>query len=127
MRQPDALLHQTQRHARHDARRDGKHGPVHRLARLPIPLSAFRQRQPRGRDARAERLAQPPQQRCERNGLEAGLGGEVDGEGEGEAFGDVVDEEGEEDGEAERGVGVVGRVGDEAFGEFVQCNGDRGL
>jgi len=31
-----------------------------------------------------------------------------------------VDEEGEEDGEAEGGVGVVGGVGDEAFGDFVQ-------
>lgn len=38
-----------------------------------------------------------------------------------------MDEEGEEDGEAERGVGVVGCVGDEAFGDFVQGDGGAGL
>lgn len=38
-----------------------------------------------------------------------------------------MDEEGEKDGEAEVGVGVVGRVGDEAFGKFVQGDGYGGL
>ena len=38
-----------------------------------------------------------------------------------------MDEEGEEDGEAEARVGVVGGVGDEAFGEFVEGYGDGGL
>jgi len=38
-----------------------------------------------------------------------------------------VDKEGEEDGDAEFGVGVVGGVGDEPFGEFVQGYGDGGL
>ena len=38
-----------------------------------------------------------------------------------------MDEEGEEDGEAEAWVRVVGGVGDEAFGEFVQGYGDGGL
>ena len=38
-----------------------------------------------------------------------------------------MDEEGEEDGDAEGGVGVVGRVGDEAFGEFMQGDSDAGL
>jgi len=38
-----------------------------------------------------------------------------------------VDEERHEDAEAEFRVGVVGGVGDEAFGEFVQGDGDGGL
>lgn len=38
-----------------------------------------------------------------------------------------MDEEGEEDGEAEGGVGVVGCVGDEAFGDFVEGDGRAGL
>ena len=38
-----------------------------------------------------------------------------------------MDEEGEEDGEAEAWVRVVGGVGDEAFGEFVEGYGDGGL
>lgn len=38
-----------------------------------------------------------------------------------------MDEKRHEDAEAEFGVGVVGGVGDEAFGEFVQGDGDGGL
>ena len=38
-----------------------------------------------------------------------------------------MDEERHEDAEAEFGVCVVGGVGDEAFGEFVQGDGDGGL
>jgi hypothetical protein len=38
-----------------------------------------------------------------------------------------VDEEGEEDGEAEARVGVVGRVGYEAFGDFVESDCGAGL
>lgn len=38
-----------------------------------------------------------------------------------------MDEEGEEDGEAQARVGVVGGVGYEALGEFVQGYGDGGL
>lgn len=35
-----------------------------------------------------------------------------------------MDEESEEDGDAEAGVGVVGSVGDEAFWDFVEGDGD---
>lgn len=38
-----------------------------------------------------------------------------------------MDEEGEKDGEAQGGVSVVGCVGDEAFGDFVEGDGDAGL
>lgn len=38
-----------------------------------------------------------------------------------------MDEECHEDAEAEGRVGVVGGVGDEAFGEFVEGNGDGSL
>lgn len=50
------------------------------------------------------------------HGFCAGVQSEVEGQSHGEAFGYVVDEEGEEDCDAEFGVGVVGGVGDEAFG-----------
>lgn len=38
-----------------------------------------------------------------------------------------MDEEGHEDGEAEGWIGVIGRVGDEALGDFVEGDGDGGL
>ena len=125
MRQIQTLAEQLQRHTRHDARRHGKHGPIHPILGLPIAIA--RAPEPQRRDSGSERLRQSSQHERGGHGGEAVVEREVEGEGEGETFGDVVDEEGEEDGEAEFGVGVVGGVGDEALGEFVQGDGDGGL
>ena len=38
-----------------------------------------------------------------------------------------MDEEGQENGEAEAGVGVVSRIGDETFGDFMEGDGDASL
>jgi len=76
--------------------------------------------EPQRCDTSTEGLADTTQDGRDEHGFPAGADGEVERQSESEAFGDVVDEEGEEDGEAEGGVGVVGGVGDEAFGNFVQ-------
>jgi len=125
MRQIQTLAKQLQRHARHDAGRDGEHAAVHPFARAPVALP--RELEPQRGDAGAQGLRQAAEDEGDEHGLEAVVDGEVEGQGHGEAFGDVVDEEGEEDGEAELGIGVVGGVGDEAFGELVQGDGDGGL
>lgn len=61
------------------------------------------------------------------HGFGLGLEREVQRESEREAFRDVVHEEGHEDGESEVWVCVVGRVGDEAFRELVEGDGNGGL
>ena len=125
MVQRQALREKLQRHTRHDPRRDRKHTPIH-----PLPRRRFlvaRDLEPQRRHPGAKRLTHSAQEGRPEHGLGAGADGEVEGEGHGETFGDVVDEEGHEDGEAEVGVCMVGGEGDEAFGEFVQGDGDGGL
>lgn len=125
MRQIQTLTKQLQRHARHDPRRNSKHSTINPLTRRPIPFTGdFK---PQRRYPRADRLREAAEHEACRHGFRARVERQVERESHREAFGDVVDEEGEEDGHAQFWVGVVGRVGDEAFGELVQGDGDGGL
>jgi len=87
---------------------------------LPTPTLNLK---PQRCDTSTEGLTDTTQYGRDEHGFPAGADGEVEGKGESETFGDVVDEEGEEDGEAEGGVGVIGGVGDEAFGNLVEGDG----
>lgn len=129
MRQIQTLAQQLQAHHGHNPRRDSKHAPIHDIAGLAfaLALSTSCDLEPQGRDAGAQRLADAAEQGAPEHCFPAGPNGEVEGQRHGEALGDVVDEEGEEDGEAQRGVGVVGCVGYEAFGDFVQGDCGAGL
>ena len=83
--------------------------------------------EPESCDGGAEGLTDAAEEGGPEHSFPAAVDGEVERECEGEAFSDVVDEEGEEDGEAECGVGVIGGVGDEAFGNFVEGDSAAGL
>lgn len=125
MRQFQTLRKQLQPHTRHDPRRNGKHGSISTFARRPIALS--RHVEPHGRHTGPERLRESAEDKRNHHGLETVIDGEIQWERHGEPFGDVVDEEGDEDGDAEFGVGVIRGIGDEAFGEFVEGDGNGGL
>lgn len=75
-------------------------------------------------DTGAERLAESAEQAGPGDGLKARLEGHVEWKGHGEALSNIVHKECHEHIEAELRVGMVCRIGDEAFGKFVQSNGD---
>lgn len=80
--------------------------------------------EPQGRNACSEGLGQATQESRPDHGPQTGAKSHVKGQGHGKAFGDVVDKQGHEDIESKGRVGVVCCVGDEAFGEFMQSNGN---
>lgn len=124
MRQIQTLPKQLQSNHSHNARSKRKHDTIDALTGTTSILLAASGTEPERGDAGAERLCEAAEDGGPEHGFPSGIDGEVEGEGHGEAFGYVVDEEGEEDGESETGVGVVGGVGYEAFGEFVECDCD---
>jgi len=122
IRQIQTLPQQLQAHHRHNPRRNSKHtsiDSIHAIVSAVLPTPAL-DLKPQRRDTSTKGLTDTTQDGRDEHGFPAGADGEVEGQSKSEAFGDVVDEEGEEDGEAEGGVGVVGGVGDEAFGDLVQ-------
>lgn len=125
MRQIQRLRKQLQRNTCHDTRSNSEHPTIHPLARCPVALAG--KFKPYSRDSSTYRLAQTAKDERNPHGFYPRVDSKVEWERQGEAFSDIVDEEGEEDGHAEGWVRVVRGVGDEAFGEFVERDGDGGL
>jgi hypothetical protein len=124
MREAECLAQQLESHRGHDACRDGEHPPVQRPgrrgSRVPGAASAP---DPQRRDPRPGRLTEATQHAGPQDRLPPGVERQIERERHGEAVGDVVDEQRQEDCQPQRRIGIVGGVGDHAFGKLMQ--GDR--